>query len=76
MHRADADYENGMLRLLQPLPLNKGERVQVIVLRRGDRERWDIARLSRGNTEETALASEGIADWADTLDREDAGEAR
>ena len=42
----DALYEDGLLRPVSPLPLRSGERVTVIVVRRSDATRWDVARLA------------------------------
>jgi hypothetical protein len=45
--------------------------VAIIVLRQPDPARWDLARLSTSAAEDEAMASAGLADWADALDRED-----
>jgi len=37
-----------------------------------DPKRWDLKRLAQsGSKEDRALAEQGLADWADALDRED-----
>jgi predicted DNA-binding antitoxin AbrB/MazE fold protein len=69
----EALYEDGVLRPAKPLNLKPGERVGVIVLRHPDGARWDLARLSSFQSEDTELASAGLDDWAAALDREDHG---
>jgi predicted DNA-binding antitoxin AbrB/MazE fold protein len=72
MRPVEALYENGLLKPAKPLPLRAGETVNLIVVRRPDRSRWDLARLARaGAGEDLALAQDGLEDWADALDRED-----
>jgi predicted DNA-binding antitoxin AbrB/MazE fold protein len=71
MRPVEASYENGLLRPAKPLPLRAGERVGLIVVRRPDRARWDLARLAAGADEDDALARAGLAEWVDNLDRED-----
>lgn len=68
----EAEFENGVLRPTRRLSLRPGERVGIVVVRRPDPARWDLARLSRrGSDEDQELAEEGLADWAAALDRED-----
>jgi predicted DNA-binding antitoxin AbrB/MazE fold protein len=50
----EATYEQGTLKLAQPLPLEAGERVRVRVVRQPDRKRWDLARLRASDTPEDA----------------------
>lgn len=69
----DALYENGLLRPVSPLPLRSGERVAVIVVRRSDAARWDMARLAAHGDDDLALAEAGLDEWAAALDREDRG---
>ncbi|HYH47144.1 MAG TPA: antitoxin family protein [Thermoanaerobaculia bacterium] len=69
--RVEARYEQGLLKLEAPLALRQGERVALIVVRHPDPKRWDLARLGRSGAEDSALAEEGLADWADALDQED-----
>lgn len=66
-----AQYENGVLRPSEQLALRPGERVNIIVIRRPDRRRWDLARLSRSSEEESALSEQGLSEWAANLDAED-----
>lgn len=74
MRPIEAHYENGLLRPSTPLALLPGERVAVVVMRQPDPSRWDMARLAgHGDDDDDALASAGLADWADALDREDRG---
>ena len=69
----EALYENGILRPAKPLNLRPGERVGLIVVRRPDRARWDLARLASSQADDADLASAGLDDWAAALDREDRG---
>ena len=65
----EAQYENGVLRPVERLGLRPGERVNLMVLRRPDPRRWDLARLSStSNQEDLSLSEQGLADWADSLD--------
>lgn len=73
MGPVDALYENGLLRPVSPLPLRSGERVTVIVVRRADATRWDVARLAAHGDDDLALAEAGLDEWAAALDREDRG---
>jgi predicted DNA-binding antitoxin AbrB/MazE fold protein len=73
MGPVDALYENGLLRPVTPLSLRAGERVSVIVVRKADPARWDLARLRAQSDDDVALAEAGLADWAAALDREDRG---
>ena len=43
----EAQYEDGVLRPAERLSLRSGERVNLIVVRRPDPGRWDLARLAR-----------------------------
>ena len=69
----DALYENGLLRPVAPLPLRPGERVAVIVIRKADPARWNLARLAALGADDLARAEAGLDDWAAALDREDRG---
>ncbi len=75
MGPVDALYENGLLRPMSPLSLRPGERVGVIVIRKADPARWDVARLGAHADDDfdLALAEAGLDDWAAALDREDRG---
>jgi predicted DNA-binding antitoxin AbrB/MazE fold protein len=72
MRFVEACYEKGLLRPTEPLALRPGEWVTLIVVRRPDPSRWNLERLARtANEEDLALAEQGLANWAETLDRED-----
>ena len=71
MPPVEALYENGLLRLLSPLPLRSGERVAIIVVRRPDASRWNLGRLTAHGDNDRALAEAGLAAWAAALDRQD-----
>lgn len=70
MGPVEAHYENGLLRPVSPLPLRSGERVALIVVRRPDPARWDLARIAAHADDDLALAEAGLEDWAAALDRE------
>ena len=72
MRVIEARYEEGLLKPETPLALTPGERVALIVVRHPDPRRWDLERLAKsGVREDRALAEQGLAEWADALDRED-----
>ena len=72
MRVIEARYEEGLLKPETPLSLTPGERVALIVVRHPDPRRWDLERLAKSAGEEDrALAEQGLAEWADALDRED-----
>jgi len=72
MELIDAEFDDGVLRPARHLALRQGERVGLLVVRRPDPARWDLARLSKtAGADGRALAEEGLADWAAALDRED-----
>ena len=65
----EAQYENGVLRPVERLGLRSGERVNLMVVRRPDPRRWDLAQLSStSNQEDVSLSEQGLADWANSLD--------
>jgi predicted DNA-binding antitoxin AbrB/MazE fold protein len=65
----EAQYEDGVLRPVERLALRSGERVSLLVVRRPDPCRWDLARLSStSNQEDAFLTEQGLADWASSLD--------
>jgi predicted DNA-binding antitoxin AbrB/MazE fold protein len=65
----EAQYEDGVFRPLEPLALRSGERVSLMVMRRADPRRWDLARLSSTSSQEDLYLSEqGLGEWADSLD--------
>ena len=64
-----AHYEDGVLRPTERLALRPGEQVSLIVVRRLDPGRWDLAKLANtANGEDADLAEQGLADWAGELD--------
>ena len=67
----DALYEDGVLRPTSPMPLQAGERVAIIVIRRTAGNRRDPVRLVAHADEDAALAEAGLEEWAAALDRED-----
>ncbi len=68
MRQFEALYEKGLLRPTEPLPLRPGERVNLIVVRRADPKRWNVARLCESNTpEEIALTEAGLSEGASQL---------
>jgi predicted DNA-binding antitoxin AbrB/MazE fold protein len=70
MRVVEAQYEKGMLRPSTPLALRPGERVHLIVLRKPDPSRWDLARLAKSSaSDEAALTEQGLEDWAARLDQ-------
>ncbi len=72
MRRIEARYEEGMLKPETPLSLTPGERVALILVRHPDPKRWDLKRLAEsGMGEDRTLAEQGLAEWADMLDKED-----
>jgi len=65
----EAHYENGVLRPAERLGLRPGEHVKLIVMRRSDPVRWDLARLAKtGNGDDLSLAQQGLAEWASALE--------
>jgi predicted DNA-binding antitoxin AbrB/MazE fold protein len=69
-----ARYEEGLLKPETPLALTPGDRVALIVVRHPDPRRWDLDRLAKiGAGEDRGLAEQGLAEWAEALDREDRG---
>jgi len=60
-----ARFENGALHPLRPLTLRQGERVEVIVIRRGDPARWDLDRLGAAGDEDLELAGAGLVESLD-----------
>lgn len=67
----EAQYESGVLRPSELLSLRPGEKVSIIVVRRPDPSRWDLARLGSDVREDAAFAEEGLEDWASGLESED-----
>lgn len=61
----EAQYGDGVLRPAEGLGLRPGERVNLIVVRLPDPNRWDLARLAKtANRDDLALAEQGLAQWA------------
>ncbi|MBE7484722.1 MAG: DUF104 domain-containing protein [Polyangiaceae bacterium] len=72
MRTVEALYVDGLLKPDRPLPLQPGERVGVILVRRPDPARWDLRRIAAASGgEDEALAAAGLESWADALDAED-----
>ena len=72
MASVEAEFENGVLRPVQPLRLREGERVHLIVKRQPDPSRWDFARLRKtADPEDRELTSAGLGEWAQSLKDED-----
>jgi len=71
MASVEAEYQDGVLRPMKPLRLQPGERVHITVKRQPDAARWNLERLAKVSDEDLALASAGIADWAQALKDED-----
>ena len=65
----EAQYQDGVLRPVEPLVLPSGERVSLMVVRRPDPCRWDLARLSSPlNQEDFSLSAQGLGQWENSLD--------
>lgn len=71
MRAIEAEFQNGILKPTQPLPLRAGERVNLVVLRKADPDRWDLQKLAMTNYEDAELSKAGLDDWAKRLDLED-----
>ena len=72
MRVIEARYDQGLLKPREPLALRAGETVGLIVVRLPDPKRWNLERLRKSSTaEDTALAEQGLGDWAAGLDQED-----
>ena len=76
MRAIEAQFEDGLLKPTEPLPLRPGERVRLIVLRRPDPKRWDLLKLAATTDEDLELTEAGLDWWAEQLDSEDKVEAR
>lgn len=73
MRPVEARYEDGILKLEKPLPLRPGECVGIILIRRPDPARWDLARIAAvAGNEDVELSTSGLDDWTENLHREDA----
>ncbi len=71
MEVIEAEFKDGVLRPMRRLPLRSGERVGIVVVRRPDPLRWDLARLSKVIPDEGTLKDGGLAEWETTLSHED-----
>jgi predicted DNA-binding antitoxin AbrB/MazE fold protein len=71
MRPIEALYQDGVLKPAKPLSLRPGEQVGLIVVRRPERARWDLARLAGALSEDEELAETGLQAWADDLDAQD-----
>jgi predicted DNA-binding antitoxin AbrB/MazE fold protein len=71
MEMIEAEFNEDVLRPLRRLRLRPGERVGIVVMRRPDPSRWDLARLSKVIRDEDTLAEAALAEWETTLSRED-----
>jgi predicted DNA-binding antitoxin AbrB/MazE fold protein len=71
MRPVEARYEDGLLKPEHPLKLRQGEKVAVIVVRHPDPARWDLKRLAQAAAEDEGLATSGLDEWVDALERED-----
>lgn len=71
MRAIEAEFEDGFLKPIQPLPLRPGERVNVVVLRKPDPKRWDLDKLAAMADEDLELAQTGLDEWATRLDAEE-----
>ncbi len=65
----EAQYQDGILRPMEPMSLRPGERVHLIIVRHPDPSRWDLPRLAMASgDEDVSLAGQGLADWEARLD--------
>jgi predicted DNA-binding antitoxin AbrB/MazE fold protein len=72
LRRQGVEYRDGALYPEQPLPLRRGERVDLILLRQSDALRWDLDRLARAaGLDERGLTEQGLDAWCDALETED-----
>jgi predicted DNA-binding antitoxin AbrB/MazE fold protein len=71
MEVIEAEFNDGVLRPMRHLPLRPGERVGLVVVRRPDLSRWDLARLSKLVADEETLTEAGLGEWETALRNED-----
>ena len=71
MELIEAEFNEGALRPMRRLRLRLGERVGIVVVRRPDPLRWDLARLSKVVADEDTLTEAALAEWETTLSGED-----
>jgi predicted DNA-binding antitoxin AbrB/MazE fold protein len=58
MEVIEAEFNDGVLRPMRRLTLRPGERVAIVVVRRPDPSRWDLARLSKVRPDEDTLTAD------------------
>jgi len=72
MEIIEAEFRDGVLRPARRLSLRPGERVGIVVVRRPDAARWNLDGLAKAaSPDDKQMAEDGLAEWADALDRED-----
>ena len=71
MELIEAEFNEGVLRPMRRLRLRPGERVGIVIVRRPDPSRWDLARLSKVTRDEDILTQTGLAEWEAAFRRED-----
>ena len=71
MEVIEAEFNDGVLRPMRRLTLRPGERVGIVVVRRPDPSRWDLARLSKVAPDEDTLTEAGLTEWETALGHED-----
>ena len=71
MEVIEAEFNDGVLRPRRHLSLRPGERVGIVVVRRPDLSRWDLARLSKVVPDDESLVEEGLGEWETMLRGED-----
>ncbi|HXH95067.1 MAG TPA: antitoxin family protein [Thermoanaerobaculia bacterium] len=71
MEVIEAEFNDGVLRPMRRLPLRPGERVGIVLVRRPDPLRWDLARLSKTSPDENTLTEAGLSEWESALSHED-----
>jgi predicted DNA-binding antitoxin AbrB/MazE fold protein len=67
----EAEFNDGVLRPMRHLSLRPGERVGLVVVRRPDHLRWNLARLSKVTSDESDLTEAGLTNWETTPSHED-----
>ena len=71
MEVIEAEFNDGVLRPMRHLSLRPGERVGIVVVRRPDPSRWDLARLSKVVPDDESLTEAGLGEWETMLRCED-----
>ena len=67
MEVIEAEFNDGVLRPMRHLSLRPGERVGIVVVRRPDPSRWDLARLSKVVPDDESLTEAGLGEWETML---------